>query len=135
MVGVSIYELIDVPLQDDERAVLRAGILEWGGPGRCTFALARAMGFRDEDDLLGTGRRIGDALEDHKPLSQRDWVRALLATEIVFASDVVGSGLDWPTTTGLPDDETIRILRQIQRKIPRGGYSRNVLLPPPTGDG
>jgi hypothetical protein len=43
----------------------------------------------------------------------------LLAAESVFASDVVGSGLDWPTTTGIPDAESIAILRGLQRKLPR----------------
>ncbi len=43
----------------------------------------------------------------------------LLAVEIVFASDVVGSGLDWATTSGIPDEESIAILRRLQRKLPR----------------
>lgn len=28
-----------------------------------------------------------------------------------------GSGVDWPTTTGLTDEATIRTLRSIQRKL------------------
>lgn len=39
--------------------------------------------------------------------------------EIVFASDVFGSGIDWSTTVGRTDEETIRILRSLQRKIAR----------------
>ncbi len=42
-----------------------------------------------------------------------------MSTEVVFASDVVGSGLDWPITTGITDEETIRLLRGLQRKLPR----------------
>ncbi|MFD2091298.1 hypothetical protein [Blastococcus deserti] len=53
-----------------------------------------------------------------QPLTRRDWARALLATEIVFASNLVGSGLDWSSTTGLSDEETIALLRTLQRKIP-----------------
>jgi hypothetical protein len=49
-----------------------------------------------------------------QPLSRADWRRALLATEIVFASDVVGSGLDWSITTGLADEDTIGLLRAMQ---------------------
>jgi hypothetical protein len=52
-----------------------------------------------------------------RALTPEDWRRALLATEIVFASDVVGAGTDWPITTGLSDQETITILRVIQTKI------------------
>jgi hypothetical protein len=32
---------------------------------------------------------------------------------------VVGSGLDWRLTTGFSDAETIGIIRQLQRKLPR----------------
>ncbi|MEU1542912.1 hypothetical protein [Actinacidiphila glaucinigra] len=39
--------------------------------------------------------------------------------EIVFVSDLAGSGVEWPTTTGLSDEATIRVLRAIQRKLVR----------------
>jgi hypothetical protein len=52
-------------------------------------------------------------------LSRDDWRRVLLATEVVFASDVFGSGLDWSTTTGFSDADSISLLRSIQRKMPR----------------
>ena len=45
------------------------------------------------------------------------WTRALLATEVVFVSDVVGSGSDWQGTVGWVDDATMSILRQLQRKL------------------
>ena len=67
-------------LTDEERHVLARGLAEWGGPARCTDALAAAMD---------------------------------------FASDVFGSGWDWSITTGLADEDTIRILRSLQRKIAR----------------
>jgi hypothetical protein len=50
-------------------------------------------------------------------LTEEDWRRTLLATEIVFISDVVGAGTDWEVTTGLSDEETIKVLRAIQRKV------------------
>jgi len=43
----------------------------------------------------------------------------LLATEIVFVSDLAGSGVEWQTTTGRDDETTIRTLRVIQRKPAR----------------
>ncbi|GAA3334482.1 hypothetical protein HP467_00430 [Curtobacterium albidum] len=43
--------------------------------------------------------------------------RTLLATELVFVSDVVGSGTDWETTTGIRDADALRLLRSLQRKI------------------
>lgn len=115
---MSVHDLIDVPLTDDERRLLRHGLLEWGGPARCTDAMAVAMGFDDVEDLFRESDRLRVALAQGDPLTQRDWVRTLLATEIVFVSDVLGSGWDWSITTGFPDDETIRLLRGVQRRSP-----------------
>jgi len=50
-------------------------------------------------------------------LSGRDCRSALIATEIAFASDVYGAGAEWPTVTGFADDETVEILRAVQRKL------------------
>lgn len=75
------------------------------------------MGFQSVEDLLDEADRIVDAIECRRPLSRRDWTRALLATEIVFASDVLGSGVEWPTTTGLDDRQTLRTLRGLQVKL------------------
>lgn len=104
-------------LTDDERELLWRGLFEWGGPASPTKAMAVAMGFLDVSDLLKEGSRMMADIREGRPLTYVDWRRALLATEIVFASDVVGSGVDWSTTTGLQDEETIRMLRSIQRKL------------------
>jgi hypothetical protein len=83
--------------------------------------MAVAIGFRDVADLLSEGHRIADDLLAGRSLTTSDWRRALLATEVVFVSDVLGSGIDWSITTGLKDDETLRMLRSVQRKL--GGVS------------
>jgi len=110
-------ELIGVDLTVVERWVLNRGLVEWGGPAHCTDALAMAMGFRDVGDLHAEGGRIADELDAGRPLTRRDWTRALLAAEIVFISDVLGSGVEWPVTTGLDDVATLHALRGIQRKL------------------
>jgi hypothetical protein len=115
----SSEHLIAIDLTDDQRAVLRAGLVEWGGPARVTQELAVAMGFRDQDDPFAEGDRIRIALEARQPLSPLDWARMVPATEIVFASQLVGSGWDWSITTGFTDADTIRILREVQRGLPR----------------
>lgn len=79
------------------------------------------MGFQSLADLFEEGGRIGDAIVEGRPLSRTDWTRALLATEIVFASKVTGSGWEWPITTGFEDATTLKILRTLQRKIVTGG--------------
>ena len=110
-------QTLDADLTDAERFVLNQGLVEWGGPAQCTDAMARATGFRDVADLFDQGGRIARDLAARRPLSRRDWTRALLATEVVFASDVLGSGTEWPDTTGLDDQETLQTLRSIQYKL------------------
>lgn len=77
------------------------------------------MGFASVVDLFSEGKRIGDAIRDHRPLARRDWARALLATEIVFASSYMGAGLDWSIVTGFSDVDTVEALRRIQRVLSR----------------
>ncbi|MFD7442908.1 hypothetical protein [Streptomyces sp. NPDC059909] len=113
----------DVPaselLAEDEIALLRRALLEWGGPARCSDQLAVGMGFASMQDLLDQCRRLRAALADDVALAPVDWARTLLATEIVFVSDLAGTGFEWRTTTGLDDERTIRTLRSIQRKLAR----------------
>lgn len=116
---VNAEDLVAIELAEDEREVLRCGLAEWGGPAHCTEALAVAMDFRSVADLHEERFRLRAALVAGDPLSPRDWRRLMAATEIVFASDVFGSGMDWPITTGFSDEETIKILRRLQRTVAR----------------
>ncbi len=106
-------------LTADEIALLARALLEWGGPARCGDELATGMGFAGFDDLIAQCRRLRAALKSGSPLAPVDWARVLIATEIVFASDLAGTGFEWTTTTGLDDGATIRALRGIQRKLGR----------------
>lgn len=110
-------EEIAVDLTTDERLVLIHGLIEWSGPASCTDALAVAMGFDSVDDFLAESDRLVAALEANRPLTRWDWTRTLLATEIAFASDVVGSGAEWFITTGLDDSRTLEVLRLLQHKL------------------
>jgi hypothetical protein len=106
-------------LSEDEIDMLRRALLEWGGPARCSDQLAIGMGFADAQDLFDQCRRLRGALGEDSQLAPVDWARVLLAVEIVFVSDLAGSGFEWSTTTGLGDEPTIRTLRSIQRKLAR----------------
>ena len=64
------------------------------------------------------------APHDERPSSLLDPDEIALLSRALYewggpahASDLVGSGTDWRTTTGMDDDETIRLLRTIQRKL------------------
>ncbi|MBO1740477.1 hypothetical protein [Leifsonia sp. TF02-11] len=111
--------LVGVELDDDERRMLRAAMLEWIGPARPTLPLVIAMGFDGLDTFSDEVMRLRSALEHRAAMTVQDWHRVLMGAEIVFVSDVVGSGLDWPITTGFSDASTIAMLRAIQRKMPR----------------
>jgi hypothetical protein len=106
-------------LTDEEIKLLRKGLMEWSGPARCTEEFAVAMGFTNAISLPAQCSTIRAALVAGERLESMDWARALLATEIAFASDVVGSGYEWSTTTGWSDEMTVKTLRSIQRKLVR----------------
>ena len=111
-------------LADHEVALLRRALLEWGGR-RCETPLTVGMGFADAQDFLNQCRRLRKELAEDAVLGPAGWARTLLATEIVFVSDLAGSGVEWTMTTGRSDEATIRMLRQIRRKPARtvGAYS------------
>ncbi len=108
-----------VVLDDDERRFLRAALLDWGGPASPTDELAAAMGFSGAESLSREAWALWERIEAGETLTPQDWRQVLLAVEIVFASDVVGSGLDFRFTSGLSDEDAIKILRGLQRKLPR----------------
>lgn len=112
-------ERVEVSLTEDELRFLRAALLDWGGPARPTDEIAAALGFASAERVSEGTWELWQRIEQESALSTQDWRRVLLAVEIVFASDVVGSGLDWATTSGIPDGESIALLRRLQRKLPR----------------
>jgi|SRR5580765_5960855 len=121
-------EPIHVELSPEERSVLRAGLLDWGGPANPTDDLAVAMGFTDAASLSTQTWALWGQIDSSSSLSAADWRRALLAVEIVFISDVVGSGLDWRFTSGFSDAETVDVIRRLQRKLPRWRSSAQFTL-------
>ena len=50
-------------------------------------------------------------------MSKRDWARALVATEIGFASSYYGARTDWEIVTGWSDERTLSVLRNLQRTL------------------
>ncbi|MEU1395910.1 hypothetical protein ABZ403_07545 [Micromonospora zamorensis] len=106
-------------LAPGEVSLLRRALAEWGGPGHCSDELAFGMGFDSKADLLRRCGSFRSALANDAPLTPSDWARMLLAVEVVFISDLSGSGVDWQTTTGFTDAGTVETLRSIQRKLAR----------------
>ncbi|WP_104091921.1 hypothetical protein [Arthrobacter sp. GMC3] len=108
---------VAIGLTEDERSVLFQGLGQWGGPAKGTEAMAIAIGFSGTSDLYRDGFRIAADIRSGSPLTIVDWHRAVLATEIMFASDVVGAGLEWHGITGWDDATTLHLLRAVQLKV------------------
>lgn len=111
---------VSLQLTDDERKMLVYGLKDWGGPAHGTDSLAIAMGFAGLDDLQVDGERIADAIAAGQALPVRDWTRAMVATEIVYASEVLGTGSEWTVINAGTDAYWIDVLRSLQRKVPQG---------------
>lgn len=108
-------------LTPDERQLLNRGLFAWMGGSYLTDALAVAMGFESAVDFDVEADRLASALAADEPLSGWDWTRTLLATEIAFASDVLGLGVEWETITGLGDQDALEVLCDLQRELVRVG--------------
>lgn len=110
-------EVVAVELSRAERDLIEAALREWGGSATGTEKLAQVIGFESMHELRREKGRILSAMRDRRPLSRTDWTRLLLATEIAFASDVVGSGVEWSIVTGYSDVESLTALRSLQRTL------------------
>lgn len=110
---------VDSVVVDDMEKRLRAAMLDRGGPARPTDELAITLGFSSANRMPGETSALWRRIEGDEALTALDWWRVLRAAELVFASDVVGSGLDWSTTTGISDADGIAVLRRTQRMLRR----------------
>ncbi|WP_157900632.1 hypothetical protein [Mycobacterium rhizamassiliense] len=110
-------ELIDLGLTDDERLLISHGLSEYGGPIRGQVVMTRALGLSDSGAFNDLVARLRGAIFRKQPLSKLDWARAVFLTEVSWASDLVGSGLDFKTN--FHDDEAAPLLRSIQWKLNR----------------
>lgn len=119
--------LIDIELTDDERRLIYHGLNEYGGPIRGQSVMLRALGLSDRREFDELIDRLRGAIWRKQPLSGLDWARAVFLTEVSWASDMVGAGLDF--ATNLPDDEAAPLLRSIQWKLNRSGIGGNLLVP------
>jgi hypothetical protein len=111
-------ELAHVDLTDVERRLLAAGLMEFGGPAAGAGALAPLVGAESIDAFFKLTDRLTVAIESSQPLSDLDWARAVVLTEICWASDIVGAAGDFGTN--MPDEVALPTLRSLQRKLVTG---------------
>ena len=119
-------ELIDIELTDEERMLLSQGLNEYGGPIRNQLVMVRALGLPDRASFDALVDRLHTAISRTDPLSRLDWARAVFLTEVSWASNLVGSGLDFATS--VRDENAAPLMRSIQRKVGRWGVGGSLLL-------
>ncbi|MCV7077981.1 hypothetical protein [Mycobacterium szulgai] len=118
-------ELGAVDLSADERMLIIHGLNEYRGSAhRAMPMMAPLVGLSTIEEFRALLQRLIESVESREPLCDLDWARALFLTEISWASDVVGSGLDF--ATNIRDERAAPLLRSIQRKV--STYKRFVLL-------
>lgn len=103
-------------LTSRHRTLLRQGVIQWGGPAQCTDDIARVLGYPDSVAFFADQSRLLTLLNSSDVIGKTDLRCAILATEIVFVSDIIGAGIEWATVSGFSDEETLQILREAQRE-------------------
>jgi hypothetical protein len=116
-------ELVAIDLDDDERELMVQGLNEYFRSAKSGIPfivlLFRLSGVEEFQALVW---RLLEAVDNKEPLSAFDWSRALLLTEIAWASDLVGSGIEFAKIRS--DEEVMPLLRSIQYHLAfRGGHS------------
>ena len=75
------------------------------------------LGFSSWPEFDGAVEELRDTIERQQPLSELDWTRVLVLTEIALASNVLGAGLDFELVSSVSDTDAVELLRSIQRKL------------------
>lgn len=107
--------LVRVDLTDDERTLLVSGLMEYGGPAKGAPVLAPLVGVASVAEFDELAARLKAAIRNGEPLSDLDWARALVLTEISWASDLLGAGTEF--WSNMRDEKAAPLLRSLQRKL------------------
>jgi hypothetical protein len=111
---ISEPTLFAIDLEDDERLLMVHGLNEYFKSAKKGVPfLASLFGATTDSEFRALIWRLLEAIENKEPLSKLDWTRALVLTEICWASDLVGSGLAF--AAHFRDEDVIPMLRYIQR--------------------
>jgi hypothetical protein len=118
-------EMVTIDLTDDERNLMVHGLNEYFGSGKQgARLLAPVMGVSTVDEFHDLVMRLRVSIDRRNALSDLDWARALLLTEISWASDLAGSGIDF--ATNIRDEQAAPLMRSIQYQV--SNYHRFKLL-------
>jgi hypothetical protein len=124
-------ELVAVELTKDERDFIQQTLEQWALSAASTPFPFQLLGFSTWDEFRKLTGRLEQAVMAGEALTDLDWARVLFLTEITWASNLIGSGLDFAIVTRFSDTEAVGLLRGLQRKI--SSHSRARLLFPNGG--
>ena len=117
-------------LTDDERLLL-SGLMEYAGPAHGAAVVAPVVGAASQEEFFRLTDRLYAAIRDNEPLSDLEWARAPVLTEICWASNLLGAASDFGTN--MSDERALVALRSVQRKISSGAMRQllvdNALTP------
>jgi hypothetical protein len=116
---LSDERLVAIDLTHDERQFVVLSINEWSGSAHGALLLLTVFGLSTKDEFDGMVIRLRDAIALSKPLSDLDWARALLLTEISWGSTLLGADVT-ASNTNFRDPIAVELLRSIQYKISSG---------------
>lgn len=114
-----------VTLDPLELEILGAGLTDWGVPAGPIRVAELILGYASAEECINDLAAMRSLLPSGGPLTKLQWTRVLLAAELVFASAVVGSRLEWNTIHNGWDGEWFAALDRLQTKVP---YDVNLLL-------
>jgi hypothetical protein len=123
--------LVAVELTEDERDFIQQTLEQWALSAASKPFPFQVLGLSTWEEFGNLTGRLEHAVTDGEPLTDLDWARVLFLTEITWASNIIGSGLDFAIVTRFSDTEAVGLLRGLQRKI--SSYKRAKLLFPNGG--
>jgi hypothetical protein len=129
----SSSELVAVDLTDREREFIQQALQQWGWSASDAPFPFQVLGLSSWEEFGKLTVRLQHAIANSERLTNLDWARVLFLTEITWASDLVGAGLDFATVTGFSDAEATTLLRGLQHRRKIGGSHRARLLFPHGG--
>jgi hypothetical protein len=122
---------VAVELTEDERDFIQHTLEQWALSAASKPFPFQVLGLQTWEEFGNLTGRLQHAVTDGEPLTDLDWARVLFLTEITWASNIIGSGLDFAIVTRFSDTEAVGLLRGLQRKI--SSYKRAKLLFPNGG--
>jgi hypothetical protein len=121
--------MVAIALTPEEQHFVCSALIQWSSVATGSPLPIKALGIAEDwpqfDELVD---RLRAAITAKEPLSDLDWARALFLAEVSWASNLVAAGLDFALVTSISDEEAVKLLRSIQRKI-SSRYRADLLFP------